>query len=217
MDTKEKLLEIALELIWQSNYNSVGVNEICRQAGVTKGAFYHHFESKASLFCEATQYYWDVIKTDLDTLFSPANSAIQQLENLIQYLFQTKLSEDNSTVQGCPFFNAGAQIGADDEKVIEALTVLSDTAIRYNSALIKSLESENYLEPINDHEQLARLVYYYIHGLLSSALFEEDITRIRSDLAEGLYRMLGLKKEHWYKSTATWTGEPAFLLKRQVN
>ncbi|HEC75121.1 MAG TPA: TetR/AcrR family transcriptional regulator, partial [Methylophaga aminisulfidivorans] len=35
-ETKEKLLETALTLIWQSSYSSVGVNEICRQAGVTK-------------------------------------------------------------------------------------------------------------------------------------------------------------------------------------
>ncbi len=27
-DTRTRLLETALELIWQSNYNSVGVNEI---------------------------------------------------------------------------------------------------------------------------------------------------------------------------------------------
>ena len=37
IETRERLLETALELIWQSNYSSVGVNEICKQAGVTKG------------------------------------------------------------------------------------------------------------------------------------------------------------------------------------
>jgi TetR/AcrR family transcriptional repressor of nem operon len=34
-DTKEKLLETAIELVWKSNYDSVGVNEICEKAGVT--------------------------------------------------------------------------------------------------------------------------------------------------------------------------------------
>jgi TetR/AcrR family transcriptional repressor of nem operon len=52
-ETRESLLEAALELIWQSNYVSVGISEICERAGTTKGAFYHHFESKAVLFREA--------------------------------------------------------------------------------------------------------------------------------------------------------------------
>ena len=78
-DTRTRLLETALELIWQSNYNSVGVNEICKQAGVTKGGFYHHFESKASLFCEASEYYWNSVKRDLDALLSPVNTPLEQL------------------------------------------------------------------------------------------------------------------------------------------
>ena len=80
-DTRTLLLETALNLIWNSNYNSVGVNEICKQAGVTKGSFYHHFESKAELFCEATSHHWDHIRQDLDCILSPINSPLEQLEN----------------------------------------------------------------------------------------------------------------------------------------
>jgi len=211
-ETREKLLETALTLIWQSNYSIVGVNEICKQAGVTKGAFYHHFESKASLFCEATAYYWQVIKKDLDTIFSPVNSPLQQLENLIQFLFQAKLSDDS--VRGCPFFNAGAQIGTDDEKVIEALKNLSQTAITYNLALIKSLEAGGYLERSGDMEQQARLMYHYIHGVMSYAYVQPDIETIKKDLPEGLYRLLGIKQHYWYSTSPTWEAEPGILLQR---
>ena len=38
-ETREKLLQTAIDLVWQSNYCSVGVAEICARAGVTKGAF----------------------------------------------------------------------------------------------------------------------------------------------------------------------------------
>ena len=67
-ETREKLLETATDLIWQSNYNVVGVNEICKQAGVTKGAFYHHFETKADLFVAASRHYWDGMKLELDEI-----------------------------------------------------------------------------------------------------------------------------------------------------
>lgn len=211
-ETREKLLETALTLIWQSNYSIVGVNEICKQAGVTKGAFYHHFESKASLFCEATAYYWQVIKKDLDTIFSPVNSPLQQLENLIQFLFQAKLSDDS--VRGCPFFNAGAQIGTDDEKVIDALKNLSQTAITYNLALMKSLEAGGYLERSGDMEQQARLMYHYIHGVMSYAYVQPDVETIKKDLPEGLYRLLGIKQNYWYSTSPTWEAERSILQQR---
>jgi TetR/AcrR family transcriptional repressor of nem operon len=201
-ETREKLLETALTLIWQSNYSVVGVNEICKQAGVTKGAFYHHFESKANLFCEATAYYWQVVKQDLDAIFSPVNSPLEQLENLILFLFKSKLSDER--VQGCPFFNAGAQIGTDDEQVIEALQHLSQMAITYNLALIKALDAGDYLERSGDMQQQARLMYHYIHGVMSYAYVQPDVDTIRRDLPEGLYRLLGVKPAYWFSVSPTW-------------
>ncbi|GAB4303347.1 MAG: TetR/AcrR family transcriptional regulator [Methylophaga sp.] len=209
VETKEKLLETALALIWQSNYSLVGVNEICKQAGVTKGAFYHHFKSKANLFCEATAFYWQVVKKDLDNIFSPVNDPLVQLENLIQFLFQTKFR--NETIRGCPFFNAGAQIGTDDEEVIEALKTLSQTAITYNLALIKALNAGGYLERCGDMEQQARLVYHYIHGVMSYAYVQPDIETIKKDLPEGLYRLLGVKQEYWFSTAPDRELEPSIL------
>jgi TetR/AcrR family transcriptional repressor of nem operon len=190
-ETREKLLSTALELIWQSNYNCVGVNDICRQAGVTKGAFYHHFDSKASLFCEAASYYWQVIKTDLDAVFSPINSPLQQLENLIEFVFKSKISTRNKPIPGCPFFNAGAQIGTDDEQV-----------------LVKALSSAGYLNYKADPESLGRMMYTYIHGVMSFAHLQTDISTVRKDLPEGLYRLLGIKEEYWFTESATWNKQP---------
>jgi len=213
IETREKLLETALELIWQSNYSSVGVNEICRQAGVTKGAFYHHFDSKASLFCEATSYYWQVIKQDLDSIFSPVNTPLEQLENLIEFLFTSKINDDS--VRGCPFFNVGAQIGTDEAKVIEALKTLSETAMTYNLALIKALHAGGYLERDSDMEQQARLMYHYIHGVMSYAYVQPDMSTIKRDLPEGLYRLLGVKQEYWF-SNSELSPEQAELIESQA-
>ncbi len=203
-DTRERLLEIALEMIWQSNYNSVGVNEICKQAGVTKGAFYHHFESKASLFCEATAYYWQVIKNDLDAVFSPLNSPLVQLENLLHFLIMAKLGNDRAGIRGCPFYNAGAQIGSNDEKVIEALQLLSQNAVKYNMALVRALQSAGHLEAGVDAEQTARLLYHFIHGIFSYAHVHGDEEEIKRDLPAGLYRLLALKPEYWFVAEPNW-------------
>ena len=48
-ETKEKLLQVGFDLIWDSSYGSVSVDDICTRAGIHKGSFYYFFPSKADL------------------------------------------------------------------------------------------------------------------------------------------------------------------------
>ncbi len=57
-ETKRKILETAMELIWQSSYGSVSVDDICAKAGVNKGSFYYAFKSKAELAVAAYERHW---------------------------------------------------------------------------------------------------------------------------------------------------------------
>ncbi len=71
-ETKGKLLQIALRLIWENSYGSVGVEEMCKQAGVKKGSFYYFFPSKSDLTSAALEAHWEAQRVDLDQIFSPA-------------------------------------------------------------------------------------------------------------------------------------------------
>lgn len=48
--TKNNILNAATVSFAEYGYDGTGVAEICLQAGVSKGAFYYHFESKESVF-----------------------------------------------------------------------------------------------------------------------------------------------------------------------
>jgi AcrR family transcriptional regulator len=49
-ETRENILSSASELFGQNGYEATGVAEICQHAGISKGAFYHHFSSKQAVF-----------------------------------------------------------------------------------------------------------------------------------------------------------------------
>jgi AcrR family transcriptional regulator len=49
-DTTRRLIAVARERFARDGYAKVGTEEIVRQAGVTRGALYHHFGSKDALF-----------------------------------------------------------------------------------------------------------------------------------------------------------------------
>jgi AcrR family transcriptional regulator len=49
-NTRARLLESALKHFAVKGYDATSVDDICAAANVSKGAFYHHFESKQALF-----------------------------------------------------------------------------------------------------------------------------------------------------------------------
>src|SRR4051794_15007563 len=48
-ETRQRLLDAARQLMLERGFSATGVEEVCRVAGVTKGAFFHHFASKEEL------------------------------------------------------------------------------------------------------------------------------------------------------------------------
>lgn len=54
---KDKLLDAALATIRAKGYSATTVDDLCAAAGVTKGAFFHHFESKEALAVAAADHW----------------------------------------------------------------------------------------------------------------------------------------------------------------
>ncbi len=49
-ETRQRILSASEKLFAQVGFDAAGVSEICAAAGVSKGAFYHHFPTKLALF-----------------------------------------------------------------------------------------------------------------------------------------------------------------------
>jgi TetR/AcrR family transcriptional repressor of nem operon len=56
-NARDKILAAALEVIRTKGYAATSVDDLCRAAGVTKGAFFHHFESKEALAVAAADFW----------------------------------------------------------------------------------------------------------------------------------------------------------------
>jgi AcrR family transcriptional regulator len=49
-ETRARIMEAAVKKFAGAGYEAASVDDICTEAGVSKGAFYHHFPSKQSVF-----------------------------------------------------------------------------------------------------------------------------------------------------------------------
>ena len=56
---RERLLEAGLALVRRQGFAATSLDQLCRHAGVTKGAFFHHFASKEALGVALAEY-WSV-------------------------------------------------------------------------------------------------------------------------------------------------------------
>jgi len=196
IETRLKLMQTATQLIWDSNYDNVGIADICKQAGVTKGAFYHHFSSKAELFASACKHDCGEMNKEMDEIFSPRFSAMEQFENLFAMVLEKQCRGNGETqICGCPFFTAGAQAGCEELEVRAASRELSDNGVLYFAALARNLQAEDCLERPVDAQQLGRLLQQFVQGLMMHGRIFQDFSQFCIDLREGLYQLLGVKMQ----------------------
>lgn len=48
-ETKEKIFQAAIRILQKNGYEYLSIKNICEEAGVSNGSFYHHFQSKDDL------------------------------------------------------------------------------------------------------------------------------------------------------------------------
>src|SRR5579863_6836197 len=83
-ESKKKLLDATLRVVRTRGYTATRIEDVCTEAGVTKGSFFHHFESKEELALAAAAH-WDA---NVSQLFAsaPYHDAADPLDRLIAYV-----------------------------------------------------------------------------------------------------------------------------------
>lgn len=61
--TRDKILNAALKLVRQKGFSATRIDDICAEAGVTKGAFFHYFMDKEAMGVAAANY-WSAVTGD---------------------------------------------------------------------------------------------------------------------------------------------------------
>lgn len=164
-DAREKLLEAAGRLISERGYTAVGVNEICLEAGVKKGSFYHFFDSKRDLVIAVIEGYWDYMALGLEQTLGAEGSPLARLERF----FSANASEAckgrdaAGQVCGCPLGNLALELSTQDEVLRDHLRSVFD---RWTSRLASVLEEATAAGEltIDDPEAAAADIVAFLEG-----------------------------------------------------
>ena len=82
--SKMKLLDAAMQVIRTKGYSATRIEDVCAAAGLTKGSFFHHFESKEELALAAADHF--AAMADRIFAAAPYQSVADPLDRLLGYV-----------------------------------------------------------------------------------------------------------------------------------
>ena len=133
-DARSKLLDAALSVIRIKGYSATTVDELCAAAGVTKGAFFHHFKSKDALGVAAAEHWSETT----DALFAeaPFHGHADPLGRVLGYVaFRKALLQG-----GLPEFTC--LVGTMVQETYETSPAIRDACDRSISGHAETLEAD---------------------------------------------------------------------------
>jgi AcrR family transcriptional regulator len=81
-ETRGRILQSAMKLFSEAGYDATGVAGICSAAGVSKGAFYHHFTTKQAVFLRLLEEWLQQLDTDLQAALGEASTVVDGLRGM---------------------------------------------------------------------------------------------------------------------------------------
>lgn len=183
-DAKEKLLDSAVKLVFTNSYEGIGIDDICRDAGVKKGSFYYFFESKKDLVIGSLERFFESqVRKMLSDIFAADATPEEKIERyfLAIYDFQKSLKRDGGRVCGCHFGNVAVEMSTQDEAMRAAISRLLD---EISGCIEKALVGPNGGLARDEARLCAQQVLAYMEGTVLLAKVNNDPERIRT-LASG--------------------------------
>ena len=193
-DAKERLLRTASDLIWESSYGSVGVEQICERAGVQKGSFYHFFPSKSDLAAAAAEDHWEKNRADKERVFSSEVPPLERLTGWCDLIRrgQARRAEKKGMVLGCPYSSMGSELSTQDEKIRLKCQELAERVCALVETAVRAAQREG-LVPKGNAARKARELYSFAMGVVLQAKIRNDL-RVLDGLKPGVLRLLEVRE-----------------------
>jgi AcrR family transcriptional regulator len=89
-ETRTHILNAAIRRFSTDGYNAASVDEICAEAGVSKGAFYHHFPTKQAVFLALLQDWLKTLNLALESLHrDTVPETLVQMTDMLPLVFDS--------------------------------------------------------------------------------------------------------------------------------
>jgi AcrR family transcriptional regulator len=164
-ETRTRLLEAALKRFANLGYNAASVDDICADAGVSKGAFYHHFPSKQAVFLALFDDWLGTVNAGLEA--ARQETVPETLLRMTEVLPAVLASADERLPMFLEFWLQASR----DESIWQATIAPYHRYQEYFAAFIRQGIQEGSFAPV-DPQAAARTVLAMAVGFLLQGLLD---------------------------------------------
>ena len=161
--TRAEILQAAFQEVYEHGFQSCSVNEIVAKTDLTKGAFFHYFQTKNDLGYALADEILKEITLDryirpLAAYANPVQGIIHRFKKLIEN------TSDEHIGLGCPLNNLTQEMSAVDPVFREKLNAVLRLWIDETEKYLRKAQAEGYLKPDVDPRQVAEFVVMIEEG-----------------------------------------------------
>lgn len=177
MDTREKLVRTAEKLMLRDGYSATRVDEVIRKAGLSKGSFYHFFDSKEALGLAALEHYYaDRVGRLATGTYATEIDPLRRAQGFLEHV--SHVAADLWTT-GCLLASLAADAAGSNRAISNALKKLTSDLRALLVDLLRPFST-----PETSAADLADQLLVCIEGAIVLARIYEDPTYLRRGLEQ---------------------------------
>ncbi|MHA8049772.1 TetR/AcrR family transcriptional regulator [Aquirufa sp. ROCK-SH2] len=170
---KEEVVRLGLALFCKVGYSALGIDEICKKTGMTKGAFYNAFKSKELFLLETINYY---SKKNVERIIEQLKEkkgelAIERLKKFYHVMFE---AQPKNEFTGCYINNIMAELSVSNPQIALSTAQEFDQFLDVIEPCVLKAQAEGSLTRNINSRALTELIHSTFYGLLTRVKSTKD-------------------------------------------
>ena len=192
-DARPRILEAAARLLTSRSYASIGVAEICSEAGVPKGSFYYFFDSKLDLAKAVVDQQWSDQQAEWQKILGTDLPLEERLRGLFDATAKVQADSLSNTgsVCGCLFGNLALELTKEEAIIRERIQQVFEAQLDMIEAVLAEAADDPGIQ-ISDPRGMARAVVAQLEGLVLFAKLFDDPAQL-DQMWSNTARLLGIE------------------------
>ncbi len=168
-DTRQRIVDAAMRLFWEKNYEAVGTDSICKEANVRKGSLYHFFKSKNDIALAVIDERWAIFEGQiLKTAFAESTPPLQRFDKFSDILgsLMSRIHNESGSFYGCPFGNLASELSTSKGAVKKKLSLIFSKYTQYFEDALNDAKVNGQIKTDTDTKKLAELLFSCLQGTI---------------------------------------------------
>jgi AcrR family transcriptional regulator len=184
--TRTQIMNAAMDHFCRSGYDAASVSEICKTAGVSKGAFYHHFPSKKALFLALTERWLQELDAQMrsfQTLGKSVPQSMLDMADMIGSIFNVASGQ-------LPMFMEFLIQASRDEVIWDAAIAPFQAYQDRFAGMIREGIAEGSIHPGTDAQTVASVLISFAVGVILQGVVMPESADWEAVMKKGMKIMI---------------------------